>query len=27
MSLFLLGVVLLLTFATSRFLRAGGGGL
>ncbi|MGI9187866.1 MAG: ABC transporter permease [Gaiellales bacterium] len=27
MALFLLGVVLLLTFATSRFLRAGGGGL
>lgn len=27
MSLFLLGVVLLLTFATARFLRAGGGGL
>ena len=27
MALFLLGVVLLLTFATSRFLRAGGGGI
>ena len=26
MSLFLLGVVLLLTFATSRFLRSGAGG-
>ncbi len=27
MALFLLGVVLLITFATARFLRAGGGGL
>jgi ABC-type spermidine/putrescine transport system permease subunit I len=27
MALFLLGVVLFLTFATARFLRAGGGGV
>jgi ABC-type spermidine/putrescine transport system permease subunit I len=26
MALFLMGVVLILVFATSRFLRAGGGG-